>query len=154
MGDWATALVGVGGTLFGVGVGGVVSALGERARWRREQRGRWVSDRRDLYTRVLFECEYIVNEVTFGKPLEGRTFGEIIGDLRPVEERLRPLVLDLELIGTDADAESARALQAAAKRFMSFALANPDATARPAWDEWSDAIAEFKRTARAGLFPE
>jgi hypothetical protein len=149
--DWAVALIGVGGTLAGTAVGGLIGMLTERARWEREQSARWADERRALYSKVIGECEHVVEEITFGKPLEGRTLGEIIDDLRPVRERLRPLIADLELIGSDEDAVAARALFQAAERFMTAAITDPDAPARPTMDLWTTALTDFRRQARSGL---
>ena len=151
MGDWAVALIGVGGTLAGTAVGGLLGYVADRTRWNRERDARWVDARLALYSKVIVECQYVVNEVTFGKPLDGRTYGELLRDLRPVNERLRPLLADLELIGTKQDAEAASELFESAQSFMNYALRNPDAPALPALEEWTAALATFRARARAGL---
>ena len=56
-----------GGKTGGTALGGLLVFLNERARWKREQRSRWSDERRALYSKVIAECEYVVNEVTFGK---------------------------------------------------------------------------------------
>lgn len=148
MDAWAAALIGVGGTL----AGGALSYVTEHARWKREQGSRWTDERRALYAQVIVECEYVVHDA-LGNLIDKEliTFGDLDRELRPVRDRLRPLIADLELIGTEDDAAAASDLMASAERLLGKAVKNPDAPAMPAWREWEEALADFRRRARAGL---
>jgi hypothetical protein len=147
---WA-AVIGIGGTLLGTITGGLLAIFNDSRKWKRDQHARWASERRALYAAVIAECEHVVEEITFGKSLEGRTLGQINDDIAPVWKRLQLLIADLELIGTDEDAAAARALFSKATRFMEHALRSPDAPVAVALEEWSSGLADFRRRARAGF---
>ncbi|HLK15164.1 MAG TPA: hypothetical protein VKT78_10190 [Fimbriimonadaceae bacterium] len=154
MDEWA-ALIGVGGTLAGAALVGFLGQRNEHARWEREQDARWADDRRALYSKVIAECDHVANEVRSRLLTERRdqliTFGELLAELRPSQDRLRPLIAELELIGTDDDAEAAQQLLFSAETLLQRAIRNPDEVAEPGLREWADARAEFRRRARSGL---
>lgn len=148
MDDWAAALVGIGGTL----AGGTFGYITEHARWKREQHSRWAEERRALYSKVIAECEYVVTDSLVNLlEKDDLTIGDLIWELRPVQGRVRPLIAELELIGTEEDADAAQRLLESAQTLLQRAVTKPDAPAMPAWEEWGKALDEFKRRARVGL---
>jgi hypothetical protein len=150
--EWAVALIGVGGTLAGAAVGGALAYASDRARWTREQSSRWADERRAAYAKVIVECEYVVYDALSNLlDKENLTYGDVAGELRPVQDRLRPLIADLELIGTTDDAKAARELSIAAQKLLNTAIRDPDAPAMPGWNAWETELTKFKEQARKGL---
>lgn len=152
MSAWAAALIGVGGTLAGAALGGWFTYASERERWFRDQSSRWADERRRIYAEVIVQCNYIAIDAQANLlDKEGATFRDWIDELRPARNQLRILIADLELIGSDVDADAAHDLLESAEMLVAKAVQDPDAPALPALKDWRDALDDFKRQARAGL---
>jgi hypothetical protein len=155
MSGWVT----VAGTLGGAVVGGGVGLVGERLRFRHDDRTRWLDLRRELAVRFLEATEDIykwtralsVNQTARDSGMEIQVHGasnemEVFSRLQAADELTRKLHTEIDLVGTQAERDAAKRLRDA--------VWATEKDRDNAEQETMDALEAFRQTARRGLVPE
>jgi hypothetical protein len=157
----SAAWVGLIGTAVGVVLGGGISALIDRARWRREQRVRWHDDRRRVYARLLLVADEYKSET--GRLIMARlaeseaTRTEAFAQLGELQDTMRSLVYEVRLLAAAEVREATDRLDNALVELFSAQFGvtprNVDEPARrsqqeKAWREYHAAFEDLQAAAR------
>lgn len=166
MSGWSSGVF----ALAGVALAGGIAVATERSRWRRDDRLRWIGQRRDLAVRFLEATQDVVYGVAdlammMRTEEEGGRVTKVGGPTTVLEAmevmhqadvRVRALAIEIDLIGTDEERVAADALRQAAWKAFSGARSSSGGERRSTptpegLAEYESARTRFQEAVRRGL---